>query len=64
MKEIRKLNAVESIRVLSAIIGQEIEELTLRLAMINLLTRYILGDAEEDFTVEQMKRIGIDLIKK
>jgi len=51
-----------AIRALSGIVT--IDSAIDRLAAINLLVRYIDGDAEEDFVIEIMKKWGIKLINK
>jgi len=53
---------LEAIRALSGIVT--VDFAVDRLAAINLLVRYIDGDAEEDFVITIMDKWGIKLISK
>jgi hypothetical protein len=53
---------MEAIRALTGIIT--VDSAVDRLAAVNLLVRYIEGDAEEDFVIKIMEKWGIKLIKK
>jgi hypothetical protein len=59
----REMNHIDAIRLISGKFTQEIKEMGDRLSIINLLARNLVGDAEDDFTNETMKKLGIKLIR-
>lgn len=59
MKSLVEWEPIQLIRVLSGMF--EVKTAVNRLALINLITRYILGDAEYDFVSEVLKESGIKL---
>lgn len=59
MSELRKLTHIEAIRLLSGMFNPE--QAVNILAFINLIARNSLGDAEDNFTDEQLFKIGIKL---
>ena len=59
MSDLRKLTHIEAIRLLSGMFNPD--QAVNILAFINLIARNSLGDAEDDFTDEQLLKIGIQL---
>jgi len=55
-----KITAIQMIRLLSGMFPPE--EAVDRLALVNLLGRYVLGDAEYDFVNSQIEPFGYWLI--
>ena len=53
--------AAAAIRRLSGMFGQETNDKDNRLYLCCLLSRYIAGDAEEDFVREQCKKHGVEI---
>lgn len=51
----------EAIRMISGIFQQEVEEMSHRLCLCNLISRNALGLADDDFTDEACAKIGIKL---
>lgn len=61
LKEIR--NVLDKIRMLSGVFRQQ--EAVDRLALVNLLTRYLLGDSEKNFVEEVFRdATGKELFKE
>ena len=57
--EKQKITALELIRLLSGIMSRN--DAINRLAMVNLLSRYLLGLAEEEFVKDQVDKLGFEL---
>ena len=55
----QKITALELIRLLSGIMSRN--DAINRLAMVNLLSRYLLGLAEEEFVIKQVSKLGFEL---
>jgi len=53
--EFSHLSPLEQIRTLTAIIPNDIHQLTDRMAIINLITRVTLGDADSNFLDDVLK---------
>lgn len=56
------MTPIEAIRAISGIFHQDPDEMSTRLVICNLLSRYLLGDAEESFVLDTLKKHGIDII--
>lgn len=56
-----KMNAYEAIRILSGMFNYEVNEMSNRLYYCNLISRYLIGDADEDLTKEKLAEIQIEL---
>ena len=57
--EKQKITALELIRFLSGIMSRN--DAIARLAMINLLSRYLLGLTQEKFVIKQVSKLGFEL---
>ena len=60
--KIIEVTPVEAIRLLSGIITPK--DAVDRLALVNLLSRYILGLAEKNFVEETMLNMGVKLVEE
>ena len=56
-----EITHIEAIRLLSGIFTNNSDQMMARLGLINLIARNSLEMAEDDFTDEQCKRVGIVL---
>lgn len=59
-KEIIEVTPIEAIRLLSGIITPK--DAVDRLAIVNLVARYLLGLADKDFVDETMLKLGVKLV--
>lgn len=55
-----EVSPLEAIRLISGMFNPK--EAVNRLAVVNLLSRYLLGMAEKDFVEETMMKMGVKLI--
>ena len=55
----QKITALELIRLFSGIISRN--DAINRLSLINLLSRYLLGLAQEEFVKDQVDKLGFEL---
>lgn len=59
-KEIIEVTPIEAIRLLSGIVTSK--DAVDRLAIVNLVARYLLGLADKDFVDETMLKLGVRLV--
>ncbi len=57
-----QVTPIDLIRNLSGVFTTNNEEMQERLALICLLSRYIIGDVEKEYVNEVMTKIGVELI--
>jgi hypothetical protein len=62
-KELIECTHIEAIRLMSGMYKEDYQYMGAMFAMINICARNYLGDAEDDFTNEQMEKLGIRLVR-
>jgi hypothetical protein len=63
-KELGEFTHMEAIRLMSGMYKEDFQYMGAMFAMINICARNYLGDAENDFTDEQMAKLGIKLVRE
>lgn len=60
---LKELSPMEAIRLISGIVRQDIEFMSTSLYLVCLIARNELGDADDEYTDEQLLQCGIKLIR-